>query len=65
MRRIMLCSIVLFISCMQKNPAITGTSGEKIDSLQINQFVIQEQAIGTHYWVALARIMISIKSKNF
>jgi len=50
---------------MQKNPAITGTSGEKIDSLQINQFVIQEQAIGTHYWVALARIMISIKSKNF
>jgi len=28
---------------MQKNPAITGTSGENIDSLQINQFVIQEQ----------------------
>ncbi len=43
MRRIMLCPIVLFISCMQKNPAITGNSGEKIDALQINQFVIQEQ----------------------
>ncbi len=35
--------MVLFISCMPNNPAIPSTSGQKIDSLQINQFLIQEQ----------------------